>query len=246
MESSEVILQLSSISKRFSSAERKVDVLSGIDLTVRACEIVCLVGRSGVGKTTLLNIIAGIEPATSGSISGIEQKTGIPLPFVFQENALFPWMRAIKNVALPLLVLGESRKRAFERAGELLGQLGLGDIPDVYPLRLSGGMAKRAEVARALITGAPLVLFDEPFAGLDYFRRIEMRTWLDERLRQFNAAALIVTHDVEDAVALGDRVLVLAGRPASIVRAVKTGNSVPSDPPDQNLVSEILDALGHS
>jgi len=183
-------------------------VLGGVDLTVAAGEIVCLIGASGCGKSTLLRIAGGLITPEAGRV----EDTFRDRAFVFQEPRLLPWRRVLDNV-----LLGRRGDGARDEARRLLGDLGLGDWVDAYPHQLSGGMRQRVAIARALATAAPLLLLDEPFAALDPTRRRGLQTALRRRCRDVGRAALFVTHDLTEALALGDRVLVLGGSPARVV-----------------------------
>jgi sulfonate transport system ATP-binding protein len=182
-------------------------VLDRFDLDVARGERVAILGASGCGKSTLLRCIAGLERADTGTIT-----TAGDVGLVFQEPRLFPWLDVEKNVAF-------GARTADERARVpgLLGLVGLAHAAKLLPKALSGGMAQRAALARALVRDPNVLLLDEPFAALDALRRIELRAAVREILSFARASAIIVTHDVDDALALADRVIVLAGSPAEIV-----------------------------
>jgi sulfonate transport system ATP-binding protein len=181
-------------------------VLDGFDLDVARGERVAILGASGCGKSTLLRCIAGLERADAGTIT-TQGDVGI----VFQEPRLFPWLTVEANVAF-----GARTAEERARVPGLLGLVGLGHAAKLLPKALSGGMAQRAALARALVRDPNLLLLDEPFAALDALRRIELRAALDEILTFARASAILVTHDVDDALAIADRALVLAGSPAEI------------------------------
>ena len=199
----------------FSIGERAI--LSGVSLAVRPREIVCLLGPSGCGKTTLLRIAAGIERQTAGTVAvGGEMVAGgrafVPtegrkLGFVFQDLALFPHMRVVENVAYGLTAI--ARGEAVRRAAEALQQVGLGGYERAYPHQLSGGQQQRVALVRALLPAPSVVLFDEPFSGLDRSLRDAVREDVLSLLRQRNATAVIVTHDPQEALAMADRIALM-------------------------------------
>ncbi|MDB5043915.1 MAG: sulfonate transporter, ATPase subunit [Candidatus Eremiobacteraeota bacterium] len=182
-------------------------VFDGLDLDVERGERIAVLGASGCGKSTLLRCIAGLERPDAGTIA-----TSGEIGVVFQEPRLFPWLDVERNVAFPA-------RNANERArvDGVLGLVGLAHAAKRLPKQLSGGMAQRAALARALVRDPHLLLLDEPFGALDALRRIELRAAVREILEFTKASAILVTHDVEDALALADRVIVLAGAPAEVV-----------------------------
>ena len=182
-------------------------VFDGLDLDVARGERIAVLGASGCGKSTLLRCIAGLERPDAGTIA-----TSGEIGVVFQEPRLFPWLDVERNVAFPA-------RNATERARVegVLGLVGLAHAAKRLPKQLSGGMAQRAALARALVRDPHLLLLDEPFGALDALRRIELRAAVREILEFTKASAILVTHDVEDALVLADRVFVLAGSPAEVV-----------------------------
>jgi ABC-type nitrate/sulfonate/bicarbonate transport system ATPase subunit len=182
-------------------------VFDGLDLDVARGERIAVLGASGCGKSTLLRCIAGLERPDAGTIA-----TSGEIGVVFQEPRLFPWLDVERNVAFPA-------RNASERARVegVLGLVGLAHAAKRLPKQLSGGMAQRAALARALVRDPHLLLLDEPFGALDALRRIELRAAVREILEFTKASAILVTHDVEDALVLADRVIVLAGAPAEVV-----------------------------
>lgn len=190
--------------------------LGPVDLTVAPGEIVAVVGASGAGKSTLLRLLAGLEPPADGAITRAPAATG----FVFQSPTLMPWADALSNVALPLELKGMDKVPARAAGAAALSAVGLGDRLTARPHQLSGGMAMRASLARALVTRPGLLLLDEPFAALDSVTRRGLiedlhRLWAEGSLRP---AIVFVTHDVEEAVYLASRVVVIAaadGRPVA-------------------------------
>ena len=201
-------------------------VFDGIDLDVARGERVAILGASGCGKSTLLRCIAGLERADAGTIA-----TSGEIGLVFQEPRLFPWLDVRRNVAFPARSDAERG-----RVDDVLALVGLANAAGRLPKQLSGGMAQRAALARALVRDPALLLLDEPFAALDALRRIELRAAVREILEFTKASAILVTHDVDDALALADRVLVLAGSPACIAFEGTVGEGASR--------AAILDALG--
>jgi ABC-type nitrate/sulfonate/bicarbonate transport system ATPase subunit len=195
-------------------------VLGAIDLSIRDNEFVVLLGRSGCGKTTLLNIVAGLEAPTSGEVLvGGRAVTGPGggKGMVFQQNALFPWLTAQANIKFAAENRGLRRPEATLLASDLLRLVGLEGIDDKYPAELSGGMQQRVAIARALALDPAILLMDEPFGALDEITRNEMQ---DELLRVWQVrqkTVLFVTHSIWEALMLADRVVVLASRPGRIV-----------------------------
>jgi NitT/TauT family transport system ATP-binding protein len=214
-------LRLRGVGMTFGRGPGAVPVLDGIDLTVAAGEFVCVLGASGCGKTTLLNLVAGLEKPTAGSV---EVNHGRPA-VVFQEAALMPWLTAARNVELPLRLAGVGRAKRRAVTDELLQLVRLAGFGDRRPHELSGGMRQRVALARALASTshlstdavAPLLLMDEPFSGLDAITREVLQAELLRVWRATGAAILFVTHDVREAVRLGQRVVLLSSQPGRVV-----------------------------
>jgi NitT/TauT family transport system ATP-binding protein len=199
------------------SREGGVDVLEQLNLDVNAGEFVCLVGPSGCGKSTLLNIIGGFLTATRGQVLVQGKPVAGPDPrrvFVFQENGVFPWLTVEENVRFGLShESSEQQRRIVERYVAMVGLVG---FEHAYPHELSGGMKQRVEIARALAADPEILYMDEPFGALDFITRLKMRTDLVRIWQAEHKTILFVTHDVEEAVQLADRVLVMSRRPATI------------------------------
>ena len=186
-------------------------VLEGIDLSVRDGEIVAVLGRSGVGKTTLLQIAAGLLPPSAGEVT----RTGV-VAAVFQEPRLLPWRRVVDNAAFALKCRGVARKERRRRALLMLDRLGLGDTADLWPSELSGGMRQRVALARAFLIEPKVLLLDEPFSSLDLGLRRELLAILSNEVGG-DCAVLMITHDVVEAATIADRIVVFDGTPARIV-----------------------------
>ena len=203
---------LDRVTKRYAG-NSGVLALDGISLTARPGEFICLVGASGCGKSTLLNIVSGLDRPTSGAVS-VDGDAAL----MFQESALFPWLSALDNVATPLRLKGVGRKEREAQARDYLAAVHLADFADRRPHELSGGMRQRVAIARTLATQAPVLLMDEPFGALDAMTRDLLHDELESIWRQRNLTVLFVTHNVREAVRLGDRVVLLSSRPGRVVR----------------------------
>ena len=188
-------------------------------LEVREGELVCLVGRSGCGKTTLLHALAGLTRPLSGQVllRG-RDVTGLAgqVSYMFQKDLLLPSKRVVDNVCLPLTLAGVPKAEARERARALLGRVGLAGCVGKWPGELSGGMRQRAAFLRTYLMGNDVVLLDEPFSALDALTREDLRSWYAQMSKELGMSTLMITHDVDEAVALGSRVYVVQGKPGHI------------------------------
>ena len=193
-------------------------VLADVSLSVDAGQLVCLVGRSGSGKSTLFHALAGLSVPDEGRVL-LEGRdvTGRPgsVAYMLQKDLLLPERTVLDNVALPLLLKGVPKAEARDRASERFGRFSLEGSQRLYPSQLSGGMRQRAALLRTCLMDDPVVLMDEPFSALDAFTRQDMRAWLLGLVDAIGLTVLLVTHDVDEAVALADRILVLAGDPVA-------------------------------
>lgn len=221
------------VQKVFKSKEREVIALQDINLEINPGEFVCLLGPSGCGKSTLLNAIAGFALPSSGSITAGERQIQSPGPdrgMVFQEYALFPWMTVEDNIAFGLEIKGMPRTQIRQRVTELLTMLGMADFATRFPKELSGGMRQRVAIARILALDSPIMLMDEPFGALDALTR---RNLQDELLRiwsDLNKTIIFVTHSIEEAIYLADRIIVMTYRPGTIKRDLTVTIPRPRDP----------------
>ena len=221
------------VGKSWPTAGGTVVALDDIDLSIDRREFVVFLGPSGCGKSTLLYLIAGLESLTSGSIdSGGTPVTGpgTDRGLIFQESSLFPWMTVGENVTFGLKLRGMAAAQRREVASELLRKVGLSDAADKRPDQLSGGMRQRAAMARALALRPEVLLLDEPFAALDVQTRSKMQDFLIEVWRDSGASMLFVTHHIDEAVALADRVVVFTSRPGRIKSVVPIDLPRPRDP----------------
>jgi ABC-type nitrate/sulfonate/bicarbonate transport system ATPase subunit len=200
-------------------------VIARIDLAVEPGEVVGIVGPSGCGKTTLLELIAGLRPPDEGAISvGGHSDPSARLDacaYMPQRDLLLPWLSAVDNASLALRIAGTSRSAARAEAGGHFERLGLDGFEETRPGELSGGMRQRVAFLRTLMAGRPVLLLDEPFASLDAITRAEMQSWLAGVLGPDRHTVVLVTHDVEEALYLSDRVLVLTPRPASVADRIE-------------------------
>lgn len=195
----------------------EVRVLEEVNLRVRSGEFVCLVGPSGCGKTTLLNVVGGFLQPTSGRVLAEGAEVRGPDPsriFVFQENGVFPWLTVAENVGFGLL--NRPKEHRERQVRHYIGMVGLTGFEKAYPHELSGGMRQRVEIARALAAEARMLYMDEPFGALDFLTRLKMRADLVRLWQAEGKTILFVTHDIEEAVQLADRVLVMSRRPATL------------------------------
>lgn len=213
-------LELRGVSKSFDGQSGNVDALERIDVTVMDGEFVSIVGPSGCGKSTLLNIVAGLEQPSTGEIllngHSATRRLG-RTAYMHQKDLLLPWRTVLDNAVLGLEIAGVQRRTARERARALVDRFGLGGFEDRYPALLSGGMRQRAAFLRTVLTERPLMLLDEPFGALDAFTRADMQEWLLGLWEELGRTIVFVTHDVDEAVLLSDRVLVMSPRPGRIV-----------------------------
>jgi NitT/TauT family transport system ATP-binding protein len=219
----EPLIQIRNVSMRFPGkrAGEEIGVLENVNAEVARGEFVCIVGPSGCGKSTLLNIVAGFLDATSGEILVEDAPVRQPDPrriFVFQENGVFPWLNVHENVGFGLRTQ-TTRERAHIIA-RYIDMVGLGGFENAYPHELSGGMRQRVEIARALAANPDIIYMDEPFGALDFMTRLKMRTDLVRIWQNEKKTILFVTHDIEEAVQLADRVLIMTARPATIQEMV--------------------------
>ena len=198
-------------------------------------------GPSGCGKSTLLELICGLHPAERGTI---ECPPAVLMP---QRDLLLPWLSALENAALSLRIAGLSRREARDRAGGLFAELGLEGFQSARPRELSGGMRQRVAFLRTLLSGKPLLCLDEPFGALDAITRWDMQRWLARTLEREPRTVVLVTHDVEEAIALADRVAVLSPRPGRVVDQLDVDLERPRDRSDPALLAlrrRALVALG--
>jgi NitT/TauT family transport system ATP-binding protein len=221
-----VKLEMVGVGKEFVTARGTTQALSDINLTIGQHEFVSLIGRSGCGKTTALRIMAGLITPTTGEVkiggkplwsgTNIDSSVISQLGVVFQDANLFPWYNIIDNISLPLRLRGVPKTERYARARELADLVGLKGFEKSYPRELSGGMRQRVAIARALSCDPELLLMDEPFGALDALTRERMNLELQRIVTAIKATVVFVTHDIAEAVFLGDRVVHLTPRPGRI------------------------------
>ena len=220
------MLEVSHLRKVYNGNGDGVEAVRDITFDVAAGELVCVVGPSGCGKTTLLRCIAGLLPRTGGEVKiGGVPVTGPPpgMAIVFQEygRSLFPWMTVWQNVELPLKEKKVPRERRDELVAESLEAVGLAHVPKAYPWQLSGGMQQRVAIARALAYEPQVLLMDEPFAAVDAQTRAELEDLILRIWQRLGMTTLFVTHDIDEAVYLGQRVIVLSSSPTVVLEDLK-------------------------
>jgi sulfonate transport system ATP-binding protein len=225
------ILKISEVSKTFEIDGAKVPVIDGIDLEIKPGEFVSVVGTSGCGKSTLLKIISGLETATGGEVSAGGRKVTGPssdIGMIFQESRLFPWLSVKGNVAFGIQRKLSPRERdeTIYRHIELVGLTG---FERALPKQLSGGMQQRVSIARALISKPGILLLDEPFGALDALTKINMQNEVMRIWKTQKTTMILVTHDIDEALFLGDRVIVLSDRPSGIKRRLNVDLPRPRD-----------------
>lgn len=245
-------LVVDGVSKVFRSRKQETVALDGVDMHVDDGEMVCLLGASGCGKSTLLSIIGGLEDASAGEVRVEGDRVigpGADRGMVFQGYSLYPWMSVAKNIEFGLSVAGWGRAERAERVTELVGIMGLVEFRDAIPRQLSGGMRQRVAIARALAPEPDILLLDEPFGALDAQTRRVMQDFLLTVWSRTRTTVLMVTHDVEEAVYLSNRIYVMATRPGRVAEEVSVpfgshrGPTVLRDPRFLDLRDEMSDLL---
>jgi ABC-type nitrate/sulfonate/bicarbonate transport system ATPase subunit len=246
---------LEQVTSRYDEGKRRLTALEDLTLSVMPAEFVSIVGPSGSGKSTLLDIVAGLLKPDVGQVLMSGEPTTAPgrlgqAAYMRQRDLLVPWRTTLGNAALGLEATGMSRRAAESLAAEQLPRYGLAGFADAYPSQLSGGMRQRCAVLRTLLPERDLVLLDEPFGALDSLTRAELQLWLAEVLAMQQTTVLFVTHDVEEAIILGDRVVVLSPRPGRVCMDVVVPLARPRqremlfDPEFLAIRREVLAALG--
>jgi sulfonate transport system ATP-binding protein len=237
------VLKLRKVSKSFDLPQEKLPVLEDVSLDIAPGEFVCIVGASGCGKSTLLRLIAGLDTDYSGSVlyegrpvTGPDLSRGI----VFQEHRLFPWLTVAQNIELAFGATSIPRRERQERVREQIHRVGLTGFETAWPHQISGGMAQRAAIARALVNRPRLLLLDEPLGALDALTRLKLQQELQRLWLDVGITMVMVTHDIEEAVFLADRIVVMSSRPGRIQRVVP----VPLDHPRERTATD-FNAIKH-
>lgn len=239
-------LAIKDVSKTFSGRAGVVEALQPVNLEIEAGEFVCLLGPSGCGKSTLLSIIAGLEAPSGGSVLANGESirgSGTDRVLLFQEAALFPWLDVQSNVEFGLRQAGIGRKERAETARHFIELVHLHGFERSYVHQLSGGMRQRVAIARALALNPAVLLMDEPFGALDAFTRDSLHAELEAIWAATGKTILFVTHNVREAVALGDRVLVFAPRPGRIVREFRIDLPRPRALEDHQVVDQTAEIM---
>jgi NitT/TauT family transport system ATP-binding protein len=220
----EIILSVENLDKVFETGKSKTVALKGISFQAHRREFICIVGPSGCGKSTLIRILAGLEDYTSGSVKLAGKPVtgpGSDRGMVFQGYTLFPWLTVKKNVMFGLLVNKHGKWDAERQALQWLQVIGLENFADAYPHQLSGGMKQRVAIARALANQPPILLMDEPFGALDAQTRARMQAHLLEIWRKIDITIIFITHDLDEAIYLADRILVLKAHPGEVQELIE-------------------------
>ncbi len=222
------------LTKEFSESKKSVNrVLDEIDFQVKKGEFLSVIGPSGCGKSTLIRMLAGLESITDGQIlldGKPVTRPGSERGMVFQKYTLFPWLTVLQNVMFGLECIGKSKEEAESTAVTWIEIVGLAKYADYYPSKLSGGMQQRVAIARALAPNPKILLMDEPFGALDAQTRADMQSYLLEVWKEFNITILFVTHDLDEAVYLSDRILVLKANPGKVNRIIDVNLPRPRTP----------------
>ena len=199
-------------------------IIEDVTLTLNEGEIVSILGVSGVGKTTLFNVIAGLINPCIGTVEldgeNIIGKSG-KISYMLQKDLLFPFKTILDNVSLPLILKGENKKKAREIAGKYFSQFGLEGMENKYPKELSGGMRQRAAFLRTYMFSSEIALLDEPFSALDTITKQKIHTWYLDVVKKLNISILFITHDIDEAILISDRIYIISGKPGKIVNEIE-------------------------
>ncbi len=216
-------LEVKSLTKTFGTARDRMKILSDISLQVNEGELVALIGPSGCGKTTLLDCIAHLTDYGPGQIyiSGVVDQKNRNTAYMMQDDGLLPWRTTIDNIILPLQLRGTDKKKARDKARLLISKFGLRGFENYYPSQLSGGMRQRAALLRTYLQNRDIMLLDEPFARLDALTKLSMQEWFLDIWQDMRKTVLIVTHDIDEAILMSDRIYVLSPRPGKIVGKIE-------------------------
>lgn len=247
------IIKVKSISKVFFRGKEKIQALSDTSLNILEGEFISLLGPSGCGKSTLLRIILGLEQATAGTVL-INEKPSNQLSgeigVMLQTSALMPWKSVRENVLLPTKLQGKNSKKLEGRVDELLEMVGLSAFQNAYPNALSGGMKQRVALARALLFNPKLLMLDEPFGALDHITREQLNSELASLCAQGNKTTLLVTHDINEAIYLSDRIVVMSARPGRVADILNVDLPKPrtiamlTNPVSEKISLQIREILG--
>ncbi len=217
-------IEIKNINKSFDGRGKNLSVLEDINMTIDDGQLVCLLGPSGCGKTTLLRLIAGLDQPTSGEIIAngeLVKKPSGDRAVIFQQYSLFPWLTVIQNVTFGLEISGGSKEENIQAAERYLKSVGLLEFKDSYPHELSGGMKQRVAIIRSLLNHSPILLMDEPFSALDMQNRHKLQEQLIGVWKRFENTIVFVTHDVDEAVYLADKIVIMDKNPGKIAKIVE-------------------------
>ena len=227
------MIQIENLSKVFRTSEVETIALNHVNIEVKEGEFVAIMGPSGCGKSTILRLVAGLIQPTLGKVTVNEKEITGPSPergMVFQKPTLFPWLTVEKNIAFPLKMQGRlNDANGKEKVEHMLHVIGLEGFRDDYPGQLSGGMAQRVALVRTLISQPEILLLDEPLGALDAFTRMNMQDEILSMWREHRQLALMVTHDVDEAIYMGTRVIVMDANPGRIIADIKIEEEFPRD-----------------
>ncbi len=213
------VLSAENISKSFDGNK----IINDINIHLENREIVSLLGQSGVGKSTLFNVLSGLYLPDSGKVTlNGEDITGKPgkVSYMLQKDLLLPYKTVLDNTALPLIIKGEKKRTAREKAAELFGKFGLEGCEKKYPSQLSGGMRQRAALLRTYLSSQGIALLDEPFSALDTLTKSAMHKWYLEIMSEIDLATVFITHDIDEAILLSDRIYIMTGKPGEITSEI--------------------------
>lgn len=222
------ILEVQNVSKSFGEEQ----ILKGISLELCKGELVSLLGVSGVGKTTLFNIIAGLNNPDQGKVClNGEEITGKPgkISYMLQKDLLLPYKNILENVALPLIIRGVNKKEAKEKAASYFAEFGIEGTEKKYPTQLSGGMKQRAALLRTYLFSQDVALLDEPFSALDMLTKQAMHEWYLDVMEKIQLSTIFITHDIDEAILLSDRIYLLTGKPGEITKEIKINEPKPRE-----------------
>lgn len=232
------ILEIKNISKSFDDKK----VLDNVSIKLNKGEIVSLIGSSGSGKTTLFNIIAGIVVPDEGKVllDG-EDITGTSgkISYMLQKDMLLPYRTVVDNVALPLIIKGMKKNEARQKASSMFKQFGIDGYQNEYPAKMSGGMRQRAALLRTYLFSSQVAILDEPFSALDMITKRDMHKWYLDVMKEINLSTIFVTHDIDEAILLSDRVYILSGNSGNISKEIIIGKERP-ERTDFNLTDEFI------
>lgn len=240
---SAVKVKIDKVEKKFNGRNGEMVALNGVSLDIKENEFVCVVGPSGCGKSTLLNIIAGLLEPTSGKVEvdgKVVEGPGPERGVVFQQYALFPWLTVLKNVQFGLKLQGKSEEEAKAEAMKYLKMVDLEQFANSYPKELSGGMKQRVAIARAYAVNPQVLLMDEPFGALDAQTRTQLQTELLNTWEKEKKTCFFITHDVDEAIILAQRVVIMSARPGRIKEIVDIDIPYPRDQ-ETKMTKEFLD-----